>query len=381
MNFEEKMNVETDVLSRYSEAAKQKNADLCCPIDYDTSLLKILPKEIIDKDYGCGDPSRYVKAGDTVLDLGSGGGKICYMAAQIAGKSGKIIGIDMNDDMLALARKHQGNMAEKLGYDGVEFRKGYIQDLGLDLEVLERHLSTTPITSLSEHRDFETWQRKQRSEHPLVANDSVDLVISNCVLNLVDDGEKKQLIEEIFRVVKPGGRIAISDIVSDESIPSTLKKDENLWTGCVSGAFQEREFLDQVSASGFVGARYDQWSVEPWQVVEGIEFRSVTLTAYKPITQKHADRGHAVIYRGPYSKIHDDQGNYYPRGERIAVSDSIYKLLTENSVFDNDFIGIAPGVEPTPSDWLLPAGSLRPASESKGSAHDNAPCCSPKSCC
>ena len=190
---EEEMNVEPDVLSRYSEAAKQKSADLCCPIDYETSLLKILPKEIIDKDYGCGDPSQYVESGDTVLDLGSGGGKICYMAAQIVGKSGKIIGIDMNDDMLALARKHQGNMAEKLGYDGVEFRKGHIQDLKLDLEVLERHLSTTPITSLSEHRDFETWQQKQRSENPLVANDSVDLVISNCVLNLVNDGEKKTI--------------------------------------------------------------------------------------------------------------------------------------------------------------------------------------------
>ena len=363
------MNVETDVLSRYSEAAKQKSAELCCPIDYDASLLKILPKEIIDRDYGCGDPSRYVKPGDTVLDLGSGGGKICYMAAQIIGRSGKIIGIDMNDDMLALARKHQSDMAEKLGYDSVEFRKGYIQDLGLDLEVLERHLSTNPVASLSEHRDFETWQQKQRSENPLVANNSVDLVISNCVLNLVDDREKRQLIEEIFRVVKPGGRIAISDIVSDEAIPSTLKKNENLWTGCISGAFQERSFLDDVSASGFVGARYDQWSIEPWQVVEGIEFRSVTLTATKPISQIHLDRGHAVIYRGPYSKIHDDQGNFYVRGERIAVSDSTYELLTKNLDFQNDFIDIAPEVEKTPSDWVLPGGSVRPASESKGSTH------------
>ncbi len=375
------MNVETDVLSRYSEAAKQKSADLCCPIDYDMGLLKILPKEIIDKDYGCGDPSRYVKSGDTVLDLGSGGGKICYMAAQIVGKCGKIIGIDMNDDMLALARKHQADMAEKLGYDSVEFRKGNIQDLGLDLEVLERRLSTAPIASLSENRDFETWQQKQRSENPLVPNDSVDLVISNCVLNLVDDREKKQLFEEIFRVVKPGGRIAISDIVSDEVIPSILKQDENLWTGCISGAFQERAFLDEVSASGFVGARYDQWSIEPWQVVQGIEFRSVTLTAYKPITQKLVDRGHAVIYRGPYSKIHDDQGNYYLRGERIAVSENTYELLTKNLDFQNDFIDIPPEVEKTPSDWVLPAGSIRPASESKGSTHGGDSCCSPKSCC
>ncbi|MCK5729253.1 MAG: methyltransferase domain-containing protein, partial [Methylococcales bacterium] len=97
------MTVEHSVLDRYSEGAEAVQPDLCCPVDYDSSLLKLLPQEIIDKDYGCGDPSRYVKKGDVVLDLGAGSGKICYMAAQLVGEKGKVIGIDMNDDMLALA--------------------------------------------------------------------------------------------------------------------------------------------------------------------------------------------------------------------------------------------------------------------------------------
>ena len=135
------MTVEAGVLERYSAGAESIQADLCCPVDYDQELLTLLPQEIIDKDYGCGDPSRYVKKGDVVLDLGSGSGKICYMAAQLVGDNGKVIGVDMNDDMLALARKYQHEMAEKLGSNRVEFVKGQIQDLALDLAAMNEHLA------------------------------------------------------------------------------------------------------------------------------------------------------------------------------------------------------------------------------------------------
>jgi Methylase involved in ubiquinone/menaquinone biosynthesis len=117
------MSQENSVLKRYSEGAQSVQAELCCPVDYDATLLKQLPQEIIDKDYGCGDPSRYVKENDIVLDLGSGSGKICYIAAQLVGPQGKVIGIDMNDDMLALARKYQPEMAEKLAGNRVQFLK------------------------------------------------------------------------------------------------------------------------------------------------------------------------------------------------------------------------------------------------------------------
>ena len=126
------MDVKASVLDRYSEGAKERQDALCCPVDYDAGLLKMLPQEIIDKDYGCGDPSRYAVVGDCVLDLGSGGGKICYMAAQVVGENGRVIGVDMNDDMLALARSYREEMANKLGNSRVEFKKGHIQDLALD---------------------------------------------------------------------------------------------------------------------------------------------------------------------------------------------------------------------------------------------------------
>ena len=115
------MDVKSSVLERYSEGAKEQQADLCCPVDYNTDLLKILPTEILERDYGCGDPSRYVREGDTVLDLGSGGGKICYIAAQLVGNSGHVIGLDMNNDMLSLAKKYQADMANKIGGDRVSF--------------------------------------------------------------------------------------------------------------------------------------------------------------------------------------------------------------------------------------------------------------------
>ena len=124
---------ERSVLQRYSAAAQSREAALCCPIDYDSRYLSILPAEVIEKDYGCGDPSRYVAPGETVLDLGSGTGKICFIAAQIVGPGGRVIGVDMNDAMLAIARRNDHVVAERLGFSNVEFRKGRIQDLALDL--------------------------------------------------------------------------------------------------------------------------------------------------------------------------------------------------------------------------------------------------------
>ena len=178
------MFVEDSVRERYSEGARERQEALCCPVDYDRELLKLLPKEIIDKDYGCGDPSRYVQEGDIVLDLGSGGGKICYMAAQLAGPEGLVIGIDMNDDMLALARKYQPDMAAKLGGDRVRFHKGYIQDLALNVDEMERHLAGHPVTDAATLATLKSWQAQQRKARPMITDASVDLVISNLCTQL-----------------------------------------------------------------------------------------------------------------------------------------------------------------------------------------------------
>lgn len=369
-------NVESNVSERYAQGAQQREEALCCPVDYDPGLLKILPAEIIERDYGCGDPSRYVREGDTVLDLGSGGGKICYMAAQLVGDKGKVIGVDMTDEMLALARKFQSEMAAKIGADLVDFRKGYIQDLALNVDAMNDYLAANPVSDNVSLQALDAWKKQQRRSQPLVTSESIDLVISNCVLNLVAEADRKQMIDEIFRVLKPGGRVAISDIVSDELVPQHLKDDKTLWSGCISGAFQEKGFMDAFLAAGFVAIAYDKWDEAPWQVVEGIEFRSVTLMAVKPEKTGLVDAGHAVIYKGPYTEVSDDLGNTYPRGERIAVSKRTFRLIA-NGPYQTDFIAIEPENSVENGCFCLPAGTKRPASESKGAQHGGAS----KGCC
>ncbi len=362
------MDTQTAVTERYSQGAKEVQPALCCPVSYDQGLLALLPQEIIEKDYGCGDPSRYVREGDVVLDLGSGTGKICYMAAQLVGERGQVIGVDMNDDMLSLARKYQTEMAQKLDGDRVRFVKGKIEDLALDIEAMEHYLQVHPVRNATDLISLQAWQVAQRTGRPLIADGSVDLVISNCVLNLVDESHKQQMVSEIMRVLKPGGRVAISDIVSDESIPAHLKADPMLWSGCISGAFQEHEFLRAFQQAGFLAVSYEKWDAEPWQVIEGIEFRSVTLAAVKGAGTACLDYGHAVIYRGPFSSVTDDENHVYLRGERMSVCERTFTLLTEGP-YKEDFIGITPSAPREPVTWCAPAGTLRPASETKGAMH------------
>jgi len=362
------MQIKSNVLERYSEGAQERVEALCCPVDYDASLLKILPQEIVDRDYGCGDPSRYVRPGDTVLDLGSGGGKICYMAAQLAGETGRIIGVDINDEMLALARKYSQEMADKIGSQPVEFHKGYIQDLALSVDSLENYLAENPVKTADDYQRLNDWQSEQRKANPMIADNSVDLIVSNCVLNLVSESDRAQLISEIHRVLKPGGRVAISDIVSDEYVPAHLQDDPVLWSGCISGAFQEKQFLDAFAAAGFGAIAYDKWDAEPWQVVEGIEFRSVTLTAIKRDEAGRQDRGHALIYKGPLAEVIDEDGYHYPRGERMAVSERTFEFITQGPQAD-DFIGIAPAQPLDLGSSCGLVGRKRPANETKGGQH------------
>ena len=365
------MDVKTTVLERYSEGARERQESLCCPVDYDTGLLKLLPAEIVEKDYGCGDPSRYVEEGDVVLDLGSGGGKICYMAAQLVGPEGKVIGVDMNDDMLDLARRHLPEMTEKLGGATVEFRKGHIQDLALGLDAVASYIKRNPIETLDDFEDFEAWKRQERRDNPMVKDNSVSLVVSNCVLNLVANEDRARMIAEIFRVLKPGGRVAISDIVSDEAVPAHLQKDPHLWSGCISGAFEEKAFMQAFLDAGFIGVSYDKWDSEPWQVVEGIEFRSVTLTAWKPVSTAALDGGQAVIYKGPFKEVYDDYGRVYRRGDRVAVSERFFENLTQGA-YKDQFIGVQPHSAPAEkSAFCAKPGTLRPVKETKGGSHQS----------
>ncbi len=343
------MNIQKSIQERYAEGAQAREDALCCPVDYDPQYLKLIPQEVLDRDYGCGDPSVYVKEGERVLDLGSGGGKICFIASQVVGEKGHVIGIDMTPDMLNLARRNAPIVAKRTGFENVEFRRGHIEDLKTDMDLVDAYLADHPVKSAE---DYEALQRKigqLRIEKPLVEDNSIDVIVSNCVLNLVADEQKHALFAEMFRVLKVGGRIAISDIVSDEISPQSLKNDQKLWSGCISGALTETSFLRTLEEEGFHGITVDKYESEPWQIVEGIEFRSVTVLAWKGKQGPRIEKNQAIIYKGPWREVRDDDGHVFRRGERTAVCEKTYGIMNTEPYADQ-VVSVDSSVEVTTSE-------------------------------
>lgn len=338
--------VRDGVQDRYGAGAQAVEAALCCPIDYDPQYLKIIPQDVLDRDYGCGDPSRYVREGDVVLDLGSGGGKICFIASQIVGPNGKVIGVDMTDEMLDLANENAPIIADRVGYANVEFRRGHIEDLKLDLDQLNAWLEKNPVKNSTDMEKMEAEILRLKSEMTMIPDNSVDVIVSNCVLNLVSDTKKKQLFAEMFRVLKVGGRVAVSDIISDEDSPESLKNDERLWSGCISGALTEMGFIDALEDAGFHGILVDKFEQDPWQIVAGIEYRSATYLAYKGKQGECLEANQAVIYRGPFRQVQDDDGHVFLRGERSAVCSKTFKLMQQEPYTDM-FYAVEPSIPVT----------------------------------
>ena len=274
------------VSDRYARAAST-GEQMCCPTSYDMANLKtFIPEEVLKISYGCGTPAglKTVSAGETVLDIGSGGGIDCFEAARLVGPSGHVIGIDMTDTMLQIARRNAPTVAATLGYasSNVEFRKGLADAM--------------PVN-----------------------DNTIDLIISNCVINLAPD--KRKVFSEMFRVAKPGGRFTISDIVADQTVPQYLAHDVGKWGDCLSGALTLTEYIAGMVEAGFLGIHMIKSS--PWQIIDGIHFFSVTLTGYKlpaqttPLTVQYA------TLRGPFSHVVDERGTTYHRGiPQPIVSDT-----------------------------------------------------------
>ncbi|HUQ97900.1 MAG TPA: arsenite methyltransferase [Gemmatimonadaceae bacterium] len=230
----ENTNVQEIVRKKYGELAAtvSAGAQACCgpsccsttdPISgnlYGTEETKGLPATAITASLGCGNPTALVDLhdGDTVLDLGSGGGIDVLLSARRVGPSGKVYGLDMTDEMLALARDNQ----RKAGVQNIEFLKGDIQAI------------------------------------PLPSN-SVDVVISNCVINLAPD--KAEVLTEAFRVLRPGGRFAVSDVVARGRISPALRTDMEAWVGCIAGALDEEEYTAMMRAAGFEDVHLETWRV------------------------------------------------------------------------------------------------------------------------
>jgi len=244
------------VQEKYGEAARRVVAgqsNSCCgaaacgtdidPITrdlYDHSQTSVLPEDAVKASLGCGNPTALaeLKAGETVLDLGSGGGIDVLLSARRVGTTGKAYGLDMTDDMLALARENQ----KKAGVMNVEFLKGEIENI------------------------------------PLPDN-SVDVIISNCVINLSAD--KSKVLREAFRVLKPGGRFAVSDVVVRGEVPDEIRRSLLLWVGCIAGALNDDEYVAKLTAAGFNSIEIEPtrvYSLEDARIVlsgQGIDVDSI----------------------------------------------------------------------------------------------------------
>jgi arsenite methyltransferase len=236
-------NVKEVVREKYGEAAlrARSGATSCCgpstgccgpdPITsnlYGRDELASIPTTAVNASLGCGNPTALAELhpGEVVLDLGSGGGIDVLLSARRVGPAGKAYGLDMTDEMLALARENQA----KSGLANVEFLKGEI-------------------------------------EHIPLPDNSVDVIISNCVINLSAD--KQQVLREAFRVLKPGGRFAVSDVVVRGDVPESIRRSVELWVGCVAGAMEEQEYIEKLARAGFT-----DMNVEPWRVYKTDEARS-----------------------------------------------------------------------------------------------------------
>lgn len=273
----------------YSEAADTPQEDLCCPVKPNAEDLAHIPAEVVERFYGCGSPvaDAAIRPGETTLDLGSGAGIDVFISARKTGPGGRSIGVDMTDAMLDHAREYKAIVAGNLGYDNTDFRKGYLEEIP-------------------------------------AADASVDVVTSNCVINLSPD--KLRVMAEIWRILRDHGRMVISDIVAESEVPPHHRKDPRLWGECISGALTQEELLAYMERAGFYGVRVLKKSF--WKEVDGFRFHSVTVSGHK-YEKKNGCRfsGETATYLGPFKGIADEEGHWFPRNVAVEVcTDTAAKL-------------------------------------------------------
>lgn len=278
-----------EVREFYGHAAEQPQAELCCPVRPDAEDLAHIPPEVVERFYGCGSPvsAAAPQPGETLVDLGSGAGIDCFIASRRVGAGGRVFGIDMTEQMLGVALESQPKVAATLGYDNVEFRRGFLERIPLDTA-------------------------------------SADIVTSNCVINLSPD--KPAVFREIWRVLRDQGRAVIADIVADTEVPPKMRADGQLWGECISGALSEDALLAAFERAGFYGAAILKKTF--WREVEGTRFYSVTVRGFK--YEKKAGCtyiGQWATYLGPMKAVVDEEGHLFPRGVPVEVcTDTAAKL-------------------------------------------------------
>ncbi|WP_027721231.1 DUF5714 domain-containing protein [Maridesulfovibrio zosterae] len=268
----------------YTEAADSAKEDILNPACYDPELMSHIPEKFRFRGYGCGSPvmDAAIKVSEHVVDLGSGRGIECFIAAKITGPGGRVTGVDMLDPMLAHAREGQTFVARKLGYDNMKFCKGYLEAL------------------------------------PINDNDA-DLLLSNCVLNLSAD--KRKTFAEMFRILKPGGRLTISDVVCETEPGPEIRNDDTLHGECIAGAQTQKNLIGLLEESGFESVT--MLKRFPYRTVGGHQFYSLTFSAYKPaITDKIK-----TIYRGPAATAITSEGELLIPGSVVHLQEHEAQLL------------------------------------------------------
>ena len=277
-----------DVRSFYSNAAVSVKESLCCPADYKDEQLSHIPKEVLEISYGCGSPMdrARIQAGETVVDLGSGGGTDCFIAAKMVGKKGKVFGIDMTEEMLGIARKNADKVFKNLGYHNVEFKHGFLEAIPLE-------------------------------------DASVDLVTSNCVVNLSTNNDG--VFKEICRILKPRGRFIIADIISDQPVPNDMKQNRELWGECISGALTLEQFLNISQKCDFIGVtiRKDYF----WKSINSINFYSFILEGHKlDLPGESSCKTLSAVYSGPFTSV-TCGGSVFKTGVPVEVDETVANIL------------------------------------------------------
>ena len=271
----------------YGAAAETPDDSLCCPVRPSAEDLAHIPQGVVDRFYGCGSPvgDAVLKRGETMVDLGSGAGIDVFIAAKHVGPTGRAIGVDMTDRMLAVALENKPIVAENLGYDVAEFRRGFLEKVPVD-------------------------------------DEEADCVTSNCVVNLSAD--KRAVFGEIYRVLKAHGRVVLADIVVDRPVPPLFRVNPHAWGECLSGALTEAELHAELERAGFYGL--EKLKRSHWKTVDGYVFSSVTVRAYKA-ARPGAGAGvgvgevdHRAVYNGPFKGVSDEAGHFFLRDQPVAVS-------------------------------------------------------------
>jgi arsenite methyltransferase len=281
------------------------------------------------------DPWEPPRRGDTVLVLGEHLEEGCVRAAADVGSEGRVIGIDHSDDVLARCRARLRARSHQIGRDNSSIHKARFEDLRLDRERVNRWLRDHPVQHDFDLLALEAAIEAFRTEQPVVGDASVDVVIARGLLSRLTPASARATLPELFRVLRRGGRVLLSGMVSDEEVPGALPADPVRSAAGITGGVREDVVLAALAEASFYGIQIVERSANPALVVEGVEFRELVVVAYKGKEGPCWECNQAVIYRGPFKRVEDDDGHVLYRGVRMAVCEKTFRILSRQPYRDH----------------------------------------------